>query len=295
MDLFQAIETGYDRYSDFKGRASRSEFWYFAAFAAISSVILNLIYLYNTDLIWFVLLIQLFVFTIPHLAVFARRLHDINKSGWWYLLFLTVIGTPILLYWLCLKGDPQKNKYGAPIKIAYTKYFPSKNRPKKRSVSKNSYIQIDLNKNAIIYAFLFGAGLLIIFQVHNLLSLFRSGSTHSLSSVGEYYCPTKDDMFVCSSACQYKWNTGKDDKIIIDVSSNSIVRYKYAMNISTGTSELMSSTLSTCFFKDRNNWTCSDDYQNEYTMKKGRYSETFFISPRPLYICFSDGIFNIFK
>ena len=53
---------------------------------------------------------------LPGLAVGARRLHDTGRSGWWQLLYLTIIGTIVLIVWWVADGV-RKNKYGAPIKI----------------------------------------------------------------------------------------------------------------------------------------------------------------------------------
>jgi len=49
---------------------------------------------------------------VPAISVAARRLHDINKSGWWMLIGFTIIGLIPLLYWACKKGDDKPNKYG---------------------------------------------------------------------------------------------------------------------------------------------------------------------------------------
>jgi uncharacterized membrane protein YhaH (DUF805 family) len=46
------------------------------------------------------------------LSLVARRLHDIDKSGWWYLILLTVIGGLFLCYWFCKKGDAEDNRFG---------------------------------------------------------------------------------------------------------------------------------------------------------------------------------------
>ena len=55
--------------------------------------------------------------TIPVLAVGARRLHDTGRSGWWQLLYLTVIGIIVLIVWWVADGDKKKNKFGQPIKL----------------------------------------------------------------------------------------------------------------------------------------------------------------------------------
>jgi uncharacterized membrane protein YhaH (DUF805 family) len=52
------------------------------------------------------------VFFLPSLALAARRLHDVGRSGWWFLLVFTIIGIPVLLYWLVKDSDKGKNAYG---------------------------------------------------------------------------------------------------------------------------------------------------------------------------------------
>ena len=47
------------------------------------------------------------------ISLVARRLHDINRSGWWYLIVFTIIGIFVVLYWLCKKGDEEENRFGS--------------------------------------------------------------------------------------------------------------------------------------------------------------------------------------
>ena len=50
---------------------------------------------------------------LPSLAVCIRRLHDIGKSGWWYLLaFIPLVGAIILIIWFCKDSEPGANAYG---------------------------------------------------------------------------------------------------------------------------------------------------------------------------------------
>jgi uncharacterized membrane protein YhaH (DUF805 family) len=54
---------------------------------------------------------------IPSIAIVVRRLHDIDKSGGWYLLIFTIVGAFVVLYWLCSAGDERDNQYGSdPLK-----------------------------------------------------------------------------------------------------------------------------------------------------------------------------------
>ena len=58
------------------------------------------------------------ILVIPVLAVGARRLHDIGKSGWRQLLGITIIGIIPLAIWWCTKGTKESNKYGDPIDLS---------------------------------------------------------------------------------------------------------------------------------------------------------------------------------
>jgi uncharacterized membrane protein YhaH (DUF805 family) len=49
---------------------------------------------------------------LPSLAVSVRRLHDIDRTGWWVVIGLTVIGTLVLIYWACRPGTPGSNRFG---------------------------------------------------------------------------------------------------------------------------------------------------------------------------------------
>ena len=119
MGFFEAIGSVFNNYFSFSGRALRSEYWYFMLFSwlvFILAAILDetLFYSSNTDFYGTVELAATVVLFIPSLAVTSRRLHDSGKSGWWQLIWLTIIGIPFLLYWLIRKGDPSKNRFGMP-------------------------------------------------------------------------------------------------------------------------------------------------------------------------------------
>lgn len=49
---------------------------------------------------------------LPNITVAIRRLHDIDRTGWWLLLSFTIIGIPVLLWWDCVKGTDGPNRYG---------------------------------------------------------------------------------------------------------------------------------------------------------------------------------------
>ena len=106
MNFPTAIKTCFVKYATFKGRATRSEYWYFTLFMVIVSALLTQLFPHNGDLI-----ASLF-FLVPSIAVRCRRLHDINRSGWWQLLmFLPIIGWIILLIWLATGSKDEGNRF----------------------------------------------------------------------------------------------------------------------------------------------------------------------------------------
>ena len=109
MNFFDAIKICFIKYTNFSDRASRSEFWLFYLFTSIVNLILLVV---NPDPYASVSMIFTLATVIPSTAVLARRLHDINRSGWWYLIALTVIGIIPLIYWFCKKGDQGENQFG---------------------------------------------------------------------------------------------------------------------------------------------------------------------------------------
>ena len=92
MDFVQAIKSCLGQYATFSGRAKRSEFWWFFLFQVLVMVATSML----GDVINGIASLALLL---PALAVGARRLHDIGRTGWWQLLLLTGIGFLVLLYW----------------------------------------------------------------------------------------------------------------------------------------------------------------------------------------------------
>ena len=127
MDFTNSIKNCLQKYAIFTGRASRTEFWYFILFYYLVTGITYLIYksyinsstTYDLDFLIFVLGISVVSLTIPYLAVTARRLHDINKSGWWqligYIYYIGIIGIIVLIFWWASEGDKKNNRFGKSI------------------------------------------------------------------------------------------------------------------------------------------------------------------------------------
>ena len=94
MNFSQSVSTCYKKYFDFKGRASRSEFWYFLLFYILASMLGGfaigfLMSPYGESEMLFVLIIVFVVgLVIPELSVTVRRFHDFGVSGWMYCAFI---------------------------------------------------------------------------------------------------------------------------------------------------------------------------------------------------------------
>jgi uncharacterized membrane protein YhaH (DUF805 family) len=106
----EAISLGFKNYINFNGRATRAEYWWWFLFIVVTGVVLGTI-----DSITGIGALQnIFNLAtlIPGLALGARRLHDIGKSGWWQLLwFAIIVGWIIMIVWYCKPGNQPGNKY----------------------------------------------------------------------------------------------------------------------------------------------------------------------------------------
>ena len=143
MTFTESVKTCLQKFIDFSGRASRSEYWWFFLFTLVVRIV--------TFWIPFVGTIIALALLLPNLSVTARRLHDINRTGWWMLMPLGlglagiivgaifgaatagddewgfilvillgtagglvgfVVGYLVLLYFLIQSSDPAPNRYG---------------------------------------------------------------------------------------------------------------------------------------------------------------------------------------
>ena len=131
MEFTESIKTCFSKYAKFDGRASRSEFWYFFLFCFVYLLVAGILLglsgasQASIDGANFFLLIPIFF---PSIAVAARRLHDINQSGWMQCIFIPgffadmLLGTGYVIYimtlalyafWFSQAGKKMKNRFGA--------------------------------------------------------------------------------------------------------------------------------------------------------------------------------------
>jgi uncharacterized membrane protein YhaH (DUF805 family) len=106
MTFQEAIKVCFQKYAEFSGRAKRPEFWWFVLFTFLASLILGMVSNVLSGLFSLATII-------PSIAVGARRLHDIGRSGWWQLLgLIPVIGWIILIYCCAQEGNASANEFG---------------------------------------------------------------------------------------------------------------------------------------------------------------------------------------
>lgn len=114
MTFEESVEHVFSNYFNAKGRASRSEYWWWYLFTILASIAVSLlgvildyftgIEFISTILTWGLSILIL----IPNICVQIRRYHDINRSGWWIL-------CPIVcIIFLFFAGDEGENDYGLP-------------------------------------------------------------------------------------------------------------------------------------------------------------------------------------
>lgn len=130
MSFPEAIKTCFRKYAVFEGRASRSEFWWFALFYnAFLFLIIPVLAVMGRGstldqessdsaietAVYFLLGLAFYVgLLLPYVAAAVRRLHDTDRSGWWWFIIVIPFGVIVLIVLLASKGDPAWNEYGLP-------------------------------------------------------------------------------------------------------------------------------------------------------------------------------------
>lgn len=106
-------------YADFSGRARRSEYWYFILFYLLIYVALAITSEVIGSVGYILTLVFIVAMIIPSLSVGVRRLHDIDRSGWWLLISLIpLIGAIVLIVFAVQDSQPGENRFGSNPKEA---------------------------------------------------------------------------------------------------------------------------------------------------------------------------------
>lgn len=113
MEFKNAIISGFQNYFNFEGRINRAPYWYWVLFCVLAGIVLGIIdgVLFGDGAGWFGGLFNLATL-VPSIALATRRLHDVNRSGWWQLIAITLIGIIPLIYWLAQPAETAENRFG---------------------------------------------------------------------------------------------------------------------------------------------------------------------------------------
>jgi uncharacterized membrane protein YhaH (DUF805 family) len=124
MTFGEAIKSGFQNYVVWKGRATRSEYWWWFLFTQIIILPFSIIYqisiqgaiaagsfdIFNGA--YFLLLIVALALFLPSLSVLIRRLHDTDRSGGWYwILLVPIVGSIVILVFMLLESTPGPNRF----------------------------------------------------------------------------------------------------------------------------------------------------------------------------------------
>ena len=123
MSPMDSIKTCFSKWSDWGGRATRSEFWWFQAFSIVVGLIsqvsvwviavtVGFAGVLPTILAWTLGIVWLAVF-VPQTCATVRRLHDTDRTGWWLLSTPIPILNIIMLVFLIQEGESRKNRFGS--------------------------------------------------------------------------------------------------------------------------------------------------------------------------------------
>ncbi|MFQ5624186.1 MAG: DUF805 domain-containing protein [Paracoccaceae bacterium] len=121
MGLLEAAKHCMSHWITFSGRAPRSEYWWFTLFAVLLNLALQIVSgmamsqggaIAILALMAAYLLVSIFL-GIAGISAAVRRLHDKDRSGWWYWIMLVpVVGVILLLVWFCQRGTQGPNRFG---------------------------------------------------------------------------------------------------------------------------------------------------------------------------------------
>lgn len=127
MGFGEAIQSGFKNYVTWRGRATRSEFWWWMLFVYLVQIPFSIIYsisvqnLVNAGTLeigmffnwaYYLMLVVSLALFLPSLSVLIRRLHDTDRSGGWYwILLIPVVGTIVLLVFTLSASTPGSNRF----------------------------------------------------------------------------------------------------------------------------------------------------------------------------------------
>ena len=117
MKIKEAVISVLTNWNNFSGRACRSEYWYFSLAIVLVQLIISIIetatgmVVESTEMGILSIIFTLLIL-VPSISVTSRRLQDRGLSGWWQLLYLTIIGIPVIVVLNMLPAKEDENNWG---------------------------------------------------------------------------------------------------------------------------------------------------------------------------------------
>ena len=112
IGFVEASKLFFTRAFDFNGRSSRAEYWWAYLMLIILYLVASVVLSVLGEIGLILLVVLMLGIFIPSLSIGVRRLHDTDRSGWWYLIALIPLANLVLLVFFCLEGTEGANKYG---------------------------------------------------------------------------------------------------------------------------------------------------------------------------------------
>jgi uncharacterized membrane protein YhaH (DUF805 family) len=110
-----AIAICFRKYAMFRGRARRPEYWWWFLFQVLVSIVASILdrALFTTGVFSVFSALTTLILLLPTVAVTVRRLHDIDRPGWWLLILVIPIGGMVVLVIMtCMRGADGSNRFG---------------------------------------------------------------------------------------------------------------------------------------------------------------------------------------
>jgi len=114
LKFIESVQHGFTHYADFKGRASRSEFWWWTLFSTAAGTLGEFIgdNVFDGSVGTAANIVITLALVIPGSAVTARRLQDTNRTGWLQVIGVTIVGLIPLFFWTLGEGPLGPNRFG---------------------------------------------------------------------------------------------------------------------------------------------------------------------------------------
>ena len=111
--LGSSVSICFSKYVTFAGRAPRAEYWYFVLFAVLANIAIGILSAISHEIGSILSAIFGLAILLPGLSVTVRRLHDTDRSGWWYwIALIPLVGIILLIVWFCTRGTRGPNRFG---------------------------------------------------------------------------------------------------------------------------------------------------------------------------------------